>query len=112
MYILSFKPNVLRVADAIHHTGLTTPDAIRIVADVWRNTTPETLTRQQVRDVNIQTLTRLEQEGFLRRASQDTYATVANEWHAPLYPLDLRKSDVRPADLREAQEQWVPPDYY
>lgn len=111
MYVPVFKPNVLRVADALHHTGLTRPDAIRIVAEVWRKTTPEALTWLQVRDVNIQTLNRLEDEGLLRRASQETYATVANEWRAPLYPLDLRKIDVKPADLREEQEHWAPPDY-
>jgi len=34
MYLLAFRPSVLRVADALHHVGLTTPDAIHIVAEV------------------------------------------------------------------------------
>jgi AbiV family abortive infection protein len=112
MYLHGLTPNVLRVADILHHVGLTSAGAIRVVAHVWRPAPPlETLTREQIRDLNVQTLTRLQEENLLRRTTQQTQAIMVNEWRAPLYPLDLKRIDVKPAELRAAQEQWVP-DYY
>ena len=37
---------------------------------------------------------------LLRKAPPETCATVANQWRAPLYSFDLRRLDVRPAELR------------
>jgi AbiV family abortive infection protein len=113
MYLYAGAPNVLCVADALHHGGMTSADAVRLVAQVWRNMPPpDTMTWEQLRDVNTQTLNRLEDRHLLRAASSATYTMIANEWRAPLYQLDLTRLDVRPADLRDAQEHWVPPDVY
>jgi hypothetical protein len=113
MYLLANTPNVLRVADALHHAGITSTDAVRVVAETWRNARPpDTMTWEQLQDANIQTLNRLEDRHLLRAALQSTYTTIASEWRAPLYQLDLSRLDVRPAELRDAQERWVPPDIY
>jgi AbiV family abortive infection protein len=112
MYRLVSTPTVLRVAKALHHTGFSRPEAIRIVAQIWRNAqAPETLTWEQVEDLNLQTLNRLQEANLVGHATQATQRTIVNEWRPPLYPLNLRKLDVNPAKLREVQDQWVP-DYY
>ena len=104
MYLQNFIPPVLRAAELLHQCGLTSLDAVRIVADVWRNAPPpETLTWRQIQEVNVQTLTRLQAQGLLGQASEEQQDTVVRDWRAPLYPLDLRKLDVRPADLRAAR---------
>jgi AbiV family abortive infection protein len=112
MYLQDFMPPILRIAEVLHQCGLTSPEAVRIVAEVWRNApAPATQTWRQIQEVNLQTLNRLEAQGLLGNVTEELQNTVIRDWRAPLYPLDLRKLDTRPADLRAAQEQWVP-DYY
>ncbi len=44
MYLHGLTPNVLHIADVLHHVGLTSAGAIRVVAQVWRHALPpETL---------------------------------------------------------------------
>lgn len=112
MYLLDFMPPILQAANVLHQCGLTAPDAVRVIADVWRNVAPpETLTREQIQEVNLQTLKRLDAQGLLPDVGEEVQQTLIRDWRAPLYPLDLRKLEVRAADLRATQEQWVP-DYY
>jgi len=106
------NPNVLRVAVALHHAGFTAPEPLRLIAEIWRTAETNALTWPQLRAMNVQTLNQLEEHNVLRKAPQKTYAMVANQWRAPLYSLDLRRLDVRPAELRGAQERWQPDDFY
>ena len=67
----NFMPPVLQAANILYQCGLTKPDAVRIVADVWRNAPPpETQTWRQIREVNLQTLTRLDAQGLLRTSAK------------------------------------------
>jgi hypothetical protein len=113
MYLLTDAPGVLRVADALHHAGIISTDAVRIVAETWRSAQPpDVMTLEQVYETNILTLNRLQDRHLLRVAPQSMYTMIADEWRAPLYQLDLTRLEVRPAYLRDAQEHWVPPDIY
>jgi len=111
-YLPAWMPSILRIARALDRAGVTRPEAVHIVAELWRGIDPEQLNRHELREHNIATLHRLDAAGLLRRAPQAVYDAVANDWRAPLYTLDLRKLEVRAGDLREAQEHWVPPDVY
>jgi AbiV family abortive infection protein len=78
MYLQNFMPPILQAANVLHQCGLTTPDAVRIVADVWRNAPPpETQTWRQIREVNLQTLTRLDAQGLPRQGLQPTQGQKA-----------------------------------
>lgn len=73
---------------------------------------PDTLTWEQLRERNIQTLQWLEEKKLLRAAPDGVCNTVANEWRAPLYPLDLTRLEIDAKELRDAQARWVPADFY
>jgi len=104
-------PSVLRIANALYHTGLTTPAALRVVADTWRTLDPDPLTRTQVIDASRRTLELLDERHLLRPAPEGTHGTVVNEWRPPLYNLYLNRLDVSTAELRQTQEHWNPEEY-
>jgi len=97
----------------IYLRRLTSLDALRVVAELWRSVPePDTLTWEQLRERNIQTLQWLEEKKLLCAAPDGVCNTVANEWRAPLYPLDLTRLEIDAKELRDAQARWVPADFY
>ncbi len=77
------KPNVVRVAQALHRIGLTSPKALRLIAEIWRDIPqPDTFTWEQSRETDIRTIDLLEKGKLLLPAPDSAYNTVANEWRA------------------------------
>lgn len=103
MHLPPIRPAILRAADTLHHIGVTGPEAVRAVAEIWRHEQiTGAFTRQQVHATNIRTIEHLRQQGLLRPQPQARYDSLVHNWIAPLFPLDLGPLEVAPDALRDA----------
>ena len=100
---------VIQTANALHQVGLTTPDGLSVMAEIWRQIeiTPD-LTSGELQEHNQRTLEALDNKSLLKEAPDETYSNVMQRWLFPLYLLDLRVKKIEKSELREIQEQWVP----
>ena len=104
---LSPQAYTLKICQALHKTGMTTPSGLAVVAKIWRpvNVCPE-LRWDEVVAKNRETLKELERTGLLTSERGDAYATVVERWPFPLYTLDLHAKEVDRNKLRKEQQQW------
>lgn len=103
----------IRLARALYQVGVTSPEGLVVVAEVWRSVevTPG-FGNERLTQLNSQTLGKLEKRGVPQEARDDNYTRVRERWPFPLYPLDMTtpnrwKKRVKKR-LREAQRTWVP----
>jgi AbiV family abortive infection protein len=102
-------PPSLRIAQALHAIGLTSPKGLEIVAGIWRKVRVHSaLTWHEVRELNLATFSRLQAEGITGGGDRESASTLVNRWQFPLYPLDLRPDQVDQKDLEEMRERWQP----
>src|SRR5262249_10831278 len=99
-----FVPSVLTLVQCFHALGFATPAAIEVLAQVWRpvEMSPD-FHRRGLRDLNQQTLARLQEKGLLREASERAVSTVIERWLFPLHSADLSPVEVDQDLLRAVQ---------
>ncbi len=97
-------PPCLAVARALHRVGMTTPEGLAAVADLWRGFEPQPqTTRQELRERNYDSLVRVSQARPNREVDSGDVGAICDHWQFPLWPLDLRESGPakdKLADLR------------
>lgn len=106
-----WTPPVVRVTSAMNQTGMTTPEGLAVVAELWRpfELTPET-TKDELEGLNWRTLETLESRGLLATDDEDSNRYIRDDWSFPLWSLCLGLKKVDRAKLREIQRNWSP-DY-
>lgn len=99
-------PSCLVVARALHRVGMTTPEGLAAVADLWRGFEPQPqTTRQELRERNYESLVCVSQARPNREVDSEDARAVCHHWPFPLWPLDLRQSGPARADLAELRRQ-------
>jgi hypothetical protein len=109
---LIYSSSPLQLAQALRDSGCTTPESLEVIAKLWR---PVQMTSNyrwvDLRALNIRTLQKLDNLGFLCEQPQDVYAAITDKWTFPLYSAELKIARVKQSALRKIQEQWSP-DYW
>ena len=86
-------PPCLVVARALHRVGMTTPEGLAVVADLWRRLEPQSqTTRQELLERNLDSLVRVSEARQNREVDPEDARSVCHHWPFPLWPLDLRPS--------------------
>ena len=99
-------PTCLVVARALHRVGMTTPEGLAAVADLWRDFEPQLqTTRQELRERNYNSLSRVSEARPNREVVSEDARAVCHNWPFPLWPLDLRESGPARADLADLRRQ-------
>ncbi len=103
------EPMVLRIASRLYDVGVSTPDALAVIAKVWRPLdTVQELRWPAIQQQNSLTLECLDQKHLLQECPATEYQEIVNRWQFPLYPLDLSPLRVDVESLREKQRHWHP----
>ncbi len=99
-------PPCLVVAHALHRVGVTTPEGLAIVADLWRGFEPQPQTTgQELRERNYDSLVRVSEARPNRDVDSEDARTVCHHWPFPLWPLDLYGLEPTSADLADLRLQ-------
>ena len=103
------EPMALEIAGRLYDVGVSTPDALAAVAEVWRPVTmiPE-LQWTEIWRQNKRTLECLNQKGLLQERPEGDYQQIVDRWQFPLYALDLSLLRIDIESLREKQRHWSP----
>jgi AbiV family abortive infection protein len=102
-------PGSVRIAEALWEVGIGSEDGLRAVSEIWRPARIDRRTHyEDFRNLNIETLERLERLRLLEKATQKAVTFVTDEWHFPIYDLDLTMLKVKQDELRERQRAWNP----
>jgi AbiV family abortive infection protein len=103
------EPMTLQIAGCLHDVGVSAPDALATVAEVWQPIAmiPE-LQWNEIERQNNRTLECLNQKGLLRERPDSDYQLIVDRWQFPLYALDLSLLRVDIESLRERQRLWSP----
>ena len=97
---------VIEIAAALEATGVMSSEGLALVAEIWRKVKVEPeLTYDKLTELNLRTLTLLQEQGALKDAPDASYACVRDQWPFPLYPLDLSLDP--PAWDRDAQKERI-----
>ena len=107
----TYAPRCLVVGRALDRVGITTPDGLAVVAEVWHGFRPQPETTwHEISERNEDTLVRVTQAREHRNVDRGDAELVCHDWPFPLWPLDLRRSKgPTKADLRRqraAQIKW------
>jgi AbiV family abortive infection protein len=97
-------PKVIGVCLALHHSGMTSTEALREIAGFWRILDPRGIKDfASFRKANVDLLQSPGLNCLLRHRSRATYREVCSGWLLPLHGLDLGKIRVNLEDLRALQ---------
>ena len=92
-----FKPSTCpenrnRYTRALHRVGMTTPEGLAAVADVWRDFEPQPqTTRQELRERNYDSLVRVSEARPNREVDSEDARAICHHWPFPLWPLELKQ---------------------
>ena len=102
-------PSCLVVASALHRVGMTTPEGLAAVADLWRGFQPQPqTTRQELLGRNFDSLVRMSEPRQNREVDPEDARSVFHHWPFPLWPLDLRQSKgPTKTDLRRQRAEHI-----
>ncbi len=102
-------PPCLMVASALHRVGMTTPEGLAAVADLWRGFQPQPQTTfQELLGRNFDSLVRVSEPRQNREVDPEDARSVCYHWPFPLWPLDLRQSKgPTKADLRRQRTEQI-----
>ncbi len=99
-------PRWLAVVRALHRVGITTPEGLAVVADLWRGFEPEPqTTHQELSGRNYDSLVRVSEARRNREVDPEDARSICHHWPFPLWPLDLRQSGPARADLADLRRQ-------
>jgi hypothetical protein len=104
-------PNVIRLVTAMHNIGFSSPDALAVIAQVWRPMQwHDGSTYQELAQCIESTLDALDAKALLIRTLPDI-RLVLESWTFPLYDVDLSQVDVDMEQLKEVQDNMAWSDY-
>lgn len=99
----------LLIAGLLHDVGMSTPNALAVVAEIWRTVAILPRTHwSEIRKLNIRTLECLNSKGLLQERPDSDYEDIVNRWQFPLCTLELSPLEVHIESLREKQRLWTP----
>lgn len=108
------RPKVISIVDALHKLGATSPEALSLVAEIWRSRRwKREDTWRDLAELNLRTLRELNEAGLLAQradddtvSNDDTVSTVVEGWIFPMHTVELSMIEVKPGELRQVQEDW------
>lgn len=102
-------PQCLVVARALHRVGMTTPEGLAAVADLWRDFEPQPqTTRQELSKWNYESLVRVSEARQDREVDAEDARTVCYHWPFPLWPLELKQlKESTKRDLRRQRAKQI-----
>lgn len=105
--VTPFELPVLKLAMFFQNIGCTTPDSLKLIAEMWRPIQMnDDFSWHQLQELNIKTLEKLMHHNLLQKPiSDDEVSYIIDRWLFPLYSLNLHPKDVDKAKLREMQER-------
>jgi AbiV family abortive infection protein len=110
---LGHTPPALHLARALDNVGCTTPEALAVIADIWR---PIKMTDDyhwvEIRKLNYQTLEELDDKNLLLEQPQEAYHYIIHNWPFPMCSIDLSLASVDKAELRKIQEEWMTNEWF
>lgn len=104
------QPSVaIEIVDALNRAGATSPNGLRIIADIWRpfHVAPETK-YVELSDTITNTLEQLQSTGLADGLYDRAARRLIDQWPFPLHSADLSMVDVDLDGLRERQRNWSP----
>ena len=105
----SMEPGSLQIAGALYDVGISSSEAVAVIAEFWR---PIAMSREmhwgERRQLNHQTLERLESQGRLQDRLPSEYQRIVDDWPFPLYDVDMSLMKVDIEWLRDRQRSWTP----
>lgn len=105
----SVEPATVSMSRTLFKVGISAPEAVATVADVWRPSPLDFDTPwSQIRDMNHRTLQVLEERGQLTEQPSNVYGSIVHHWQFPMFDLDLSMVKVKLDRLRERQQSWSP----
>ena len=101
-------PSSLVVARALHCVGMTTPEGLAVVADLWRGFEPQPqTTRQELFERNWDSLVQVSEAQQNREVDPEDARSVCHHWPFPLWPLDLKQEGPTKAALRRQRAEQI-----
>lgn len=112
LFVSSPEPWSVRTARYLHDAGISTPDAVSVVAEVWRGSDINVTTHwSEIARLNRTTLEVLQTCELLNEQPAEAYSWIIEQWQFPMFDLDLSLIPVKLETLRERQRNWTP-DFY
>jgi AbiV family abortive infection protein len=98
----------LLLAKAFYDTGCTTPAALQVIAEFWRNRTlTPSFTYSELQELNSQTLDELDKHNLLKDMSELNLRIIINTWKFPIYSINTKISKGNKEELQKIREQWL-----
>ena len=99
---LYHTPRIICLAKALQRINATSAFGLSIIARIWREFEPrsESSTSELIK-MNAFTVQTLEDKGLFSADAYEDRCLICQRWMFPLWPLDLKKRDVKKSDLRQ-----------
>ena len=96
------------VARALHRVGITTPEGLAVIADLWRGFEPQPkTTRQELFERNWDSLVQASEAQQKQEVDPEDARSVCHQWPFPLWPLDLKQKGPTKAELRRQRAEQI-----
>lgn len=106
---LGLTPDIVKLVYAFAEGGFFQENALKAIAEIWRPVQMKDETHWiDIRNLNEQTLQKLNNEGLLIEQPSINYVTIKDRWFFPLHALDTRENKVNKAGLRKIQDDYYP----
>ena len=103
----------LEVANALTIAGFNDPDALSVVARRWRTILMEhDFSWHQLREINLNTLKDLEEEGLLKETPEPLCQKIVDGWLFPMYDLDISMVRINKTDLEKTRKRRIAEMFY
>jgi hypothetical protein len=104
---VKFDPSVVNLATSLSSVGISSAEALEVVANIWRDKYISNETRwNEISELNYNTLSQMEKDGFLKEVDQKHYDAVIQSWCFPMHSLSMKKPGAKQSSLKAIQERW------
>ena len=100
-------PRSLEIACALASFGMTEPDGLKIVADVWRPFEPAGQAYGDLINQISETVNLLDRAGLTRTDSKRDFAQAVWDWPFPMWSLNLRLKERSLDEMREWRRKHI-----
>ena len=95
------SPECVRVAEALSEAGAKTSEGVALIADIWRDFTPDPSTqRSELQGLIADTLDKFVERG-LGAMDASSGGVIVSGWSFPLWPLTIKPSGRKGTTLRK-----------